>query len=887
MADDTVPPLPAGYERAPQAQNLPPLPAGYERPEAKPKPGLWESLGRGAVEGGTFGLDYKLGMDKERREESRATNPWTHFLGEIVGGAVPMAAAYLLPTGVGQAAAAGRTAQMAGRGLRLARSALVPGEIGTTAQALGQGAKLGTSYGVASGAGHAEVDPNASYLEAAGNRLTGAGWGGAEGAAFGTALGGLGRGVYRFAQGVGTKFSRAVDENAPGGRGAVVAATKRLENDRITPQQIMDQIRAEFPDATQTTAGGPGAPIARRYWGPATNRQPWTAEQVEEVVGQSMLGRSAGDISASMQQQTVGFGPGTQAVQTLLDELAQRHLGPLNLVDRASMIRTGSGENTQMGMRVAAATPGEATAAARESLLERQLGTNGRLHQALDRVVGSTDYDGAAAAHNARMDASAQRLYGLAEQNEQPFNLNPILDTWRSRYADKSGTIPDAVNAAIDSFARPNANWQQNLAGALHDPSLPPVGVQTPAMQAAAKQAAMELKQAQRALDRWLQAKANQGQRPPPKLVQAVGDAQARLDAAQAASEQLTPIMPGTPTNAAPVGLRDFVLARQGLTDKINREYVQTPQGLELSQLGKTLAGLKTQLTNEVKRTNPDWAVANDVFREGAAGNDALAAGAHMSLRLNSGSREGLAELAAAQQAEARAAQALTQARAGILGQGMRRAPTAQEIAAAPPQAQAALARAEAIYEAAQARQQLFRVGFARAISDQLMNNGETHDLVTKMLFPGARQIITRVLGDQAPQFINQLRAEAAMLRTYRAQFGSQTTPLAQAIKEDSWAPSFEVSMTNPMSWLNSALRLAQEHSARTINANRNRELMGLYTETDPLRQLEHLRAMRGLHRTRSRAGNWSGMPVVGSAAPISESVVGDQIAPGPKKPRQ
>jgi voltage-gated potassium channel Kch len=819
MADDTLPPLPQGYERAPQAQpNLPALPPGYERPAAKPKPGMWESFGRGAVEGGTFGLDYKLGMDKERREESRATNPWTHFLGEIVGGAAPMAAAAVLPTGVGQAAAAGRAAQMAGRGLRLARSAFVPGEIGTTAQALGQGAKLGATYGAASGAGHAEVDPNASYPEAALDRLTGAGLGGAEGALFGTALGGLGRGVYRFAQGVGTHFSRAVDENAPGGRGAIVAATKRLENDRVTPQQIMDNIRAEFPDATQTTPGGPGAPIARRFWGSATNRQPWTAEQVEEVVGQSMLGRSAADISTALQPPAGGIGPGQQAVQTLLDELAQRHLGPLNMVDRVSMIRTGSGENTQMGMRVAAATPGEATSVARESLLERQLGTNGRLHQALDRVVGTTDYDGAAAAHNARMDTSAQRLYGLAEQHEQPFNLNPTLDAWRSRFANGRGTIPDAVNSAIDAFATPNANWQQGLANALR--------------------------------------------RPQPGAA--------------------------TPSNAAPVGLSDFMLARQGLTDKINREYIETPQGLELSQFGKTLARLKTELTNEVRRTNPDWAVANDVFREGAAGNDALKAGAHMSLRLNSGSREGLAELAAAQTAETRASAELSRARSAIFSNpNLRRAPTPAEIAAAPPQAQAALARAEAIYEAAQARQELFRVGFVRAISDQMMNRGETEDLVRQMLFPGARQIITRVLGNQAPQFINQLRAEAAMLRTYRAQFGSQTTPLAQAIKEDSWAPRFEVSMTNPMSWLNGALRLAQEHSARTINANRNRELMGIYTETDPLRQLQHLRAMRGLHRTRSRAGNWSGMPVVGSAALISESVVGDQLAPGPTKPRQ
>src|SRR5262245_52515327 len=89
---------------------------------AGPAPGLLESFRRGALEGATFGFEDELGLaDRERQELSRRTNPWIHFAGEVGGGFVPMALAALLPTGVGQTAAAGRLAQLAYRGSNLVR----------------------------------------------------------------------------------------------------------------------------------------------------------------------------------------------------------------------------------------------------------------------------------------------------------------------------------------------------------------------------------------------------------------------------------------------------------------------------------------------------------------------------------------------------------------------------------------------------------------------------------------------------------------------------------------------------------------------------------------------------------------------------------------------
>ncbi len=116
------------------------------------------------------------------------------------------------------------------------------------------------------------------------------------------------------------------------------------------------------------------------------------------------------------------------------------------------------------------------------------------------------------------------------------------------------------------------------------------------------------------------------------------------------------------------------------------------------------------------------------------------------------------------------------------------------------------------------------------------------------------------------------------MGRTYRSQFGAQTTPLAEAVKKDSWAPRFEASMLNPLTWLNPAIRLIHEHAARTVNAKRNTDLMKLYTETDPLKQMEALRAMQSLHQVRSTAGNIAGKPVVGiGSGAFPDAVIGSQ----------
>lgn len=772
MADTPLPPPPSGYTAV---EALPPPPAGYS---AVAEPGILESLGRGAAEGATFGYDDKLGLDRERRELSRKANPWTHFMGEILGGAVPMAAASLIPTGVGQAASAGRVAQLAGRGLELARGALVPGEIATLGQAATQGAKLGAVYGGLSGSGHADVSPDDTSMEALQKRIMGAIKGGATGAVLGAPLGAIGHGVYRGAQTLGGLKAVSEGETAGVGQGALRTATRKLEEDRITPQQLIDQIKLEFPDDTATASGG----LARRFWGDISNRQPITAEQVEETVRRAMMGETAADISQALKTANGGNGPGEAAVQTLLDELATRHLGPLNLVDRTSLARTGAGDNTQMAMRAAAATPGEHLGTIRESLLERQIGAGGRLGQLLDRAIGSSDYEGVAAKHAADLASAGQKAYGTAFANEQPFNLSPIFQSWKTQYQNLRG-IGDDVKAAI---------------------------------------ARMEVE------------------------------------------------VPGAPGVAAtrrpPQNLEEFILARETLRDAIEGAKTESPN------LARRLTDLYKQMDAEVGASNPDWVKANQLWRDGKAAEDAMDAGARMTTRLNASSRENLAEFTSAR-SSADAAQKELRAATGAVNKAVKAGgtPTAAQTAA--------VESAQAKLAAAQARQELFKVGLVRALSDMLSNRGETHNLTRQLLLPGAQKMLREVLGPDADQFFKVLRAEAAMHRTYSSQFGSQTTPLREAIDELNWAPRFEAAWHNL--GFGKILQLASEYAARNINNRRNVDLIrNLYTETDPLKQLEALRAMQTLHTARSTMGNAVGRPAIAfGSALVPEAVVAGEAA--------
>ena len=727
-------------------------------------PGLLQSFRRGALEGATFGFDDELGLqDRAAREASRKANPWTHFMGEMAGTVVPMVGAAPL--------AAVRGAGLLARGARAIGRPLALGPTNTLAQSVGQGAKLGAVYGGLSGAGHTDTTDNrpdeSGLLERAGNAVTG----GVLGGALGVPLGAAGHAVSRLAQSIGGAREAARAETRDAGSGALVALSRGFERDQLTPQDLITAIRSEFPDDTAT------AGIARRFWGNATgaNKQPITADQVEETVRRAMAGESAADISTALSPTGKGSGPGPDAIQSLLDELATRHLGPLNLVDRAALARTGSGQNTQMTMRAAAATPGEATATAREALLERQLGQGSRIQDLFNRMLGSSDFDGVAARHGDDLAAAGQRAYAAAFANEAQFNLAPIFTRWEAQFDRMRGVIPDTMRQRLNAMM-----WSER-------------------------------------------------------------------DAA------------GNVVKIPPQNLQGFMYAREGLRDIIG----ELPQG---NNLKRHLTKFYNEVTDEVARTNPLWAEANQIWRDGMAATEAMEAGARMSARLNNRSREGMAEFNGARNDAAAAARAVRDANKPINKAAKAGTqPSAQEIAA--------LETAQARVEAATTRMELFKVGLVRALNDMLMNKSETANLTRELMLPGSRQMLTRILGKKdAEQFFRTLQAEAAMQRTYSSQFGSQTTPLREAVDDLNWAPRFEAAWSNL--GIGKVLQLASEYAARNINNARNQQLMKLYTETDPLKQLDILRRAQGVHAARSNAKQIFGTPALASPAPVADALM-------------
>ena len=753
--------------------------AGFDDVTGQPATGLMESFGRGALEGATFGFDDELGIqDKERREASRRANPWTHFMGEMAGTVVPMVGAAPL--------AAVRGAGLLARGARALGRPFALGPTDTLAQSVGQGVKLGASYGAMSGAGHTDTTDNrpdqSGLLERAGNAVVG----GALGAGLGAPLGAAGHGVSRLAQSIGGAREAARAETRDAGSGALVALSRGIERDRLSPDDLINAIRAEFPDDTAT------AGVAHRFFGDATlphdQRGVWTGNMVEETVRRAMAGEDANKISRALTAQAAGKGkgPGPDSVQTMLDELAERHLGPLNLVDRTALARTGSGQNTQMQMRAAAATPGEATSIARESLLERQVGSGGRMQDLFNRMLGSSDFDGVAARHRTAFAEAGERAYAPAFANERPFDLAPVFRRWEQQFDRMRGVVPDTVRQRLNAMM-----WQET-------------------------------------------------------------------DAA------------GNVVKIPPQGLQSAMYARQGLRDMID----ELPQG---NNLKRHLSQLYKEMTDVMGKDNPDWVKANQLWRDGMAAEEALEAGARMSGRLNARSREGMAIFNSARADTAQAIKEVREANKPINAAKNQKGPP-------PTPAQAsALETAQARLDAANARLELFKVGLVRALNDALMNKGETTNLTRELLLPGAKQMLRQILGkEDADQFFRVLQSEAAMQRTYQSQFGSQTTPLREAVDDLNWAPRFEAAWSNL--GIGKVLQLASEYAARNINNARNQQLMKIYTETDPLKQLDVLRRAQGVHVARSNAKQIFGTPALASPAPVADALMGLREQPATRE---
>ncbi len=726
-----------------------------------PPPSKVESFLRGAAEGATFGFDGKLSDDwKRNRETSRKENPWTHFAGELVGGIVPMVATGgtgIVARGAVAARKAGvfttKGAQAVKDGAEAAGRLLNPRSTTTLGGAIVQGAKVGAVHGGLSGVGHAEPGDDADVAETIKAHVLGGAKGAVVGAPVGAGLGAVGHGVGRAAQNVVGARAAAAAETGDTHQGALRTIQRSFERDSVGVDDIERGIRETLPAAT-------GTPGGLRPWGQSGQQQPWIDPLIERVAAIHLdnPALSPAEIAKRLAQEYPGATvPGTQAIASFVAQMAERH-APLNLTDRAALVRPGAGENTQMMMRAAAATPGRARADAREAMLDRQVGTGDRVQGALERTVGSSDFDGVASQHATKLQQAGEAAYKAARAAEQPFDLQPIVNTWTQTYNGRRGPVPEGIMRAVQSIEQSPPVRNMNTGAVITSQRVPP-----------------------RTLD-------------------------------------------------------DFIHARQNVRQIIE----ETPHG---SPLRRDLERFYREITDEVARTNPEWARANAIWRDGRAAEEAMEAGAAMSTRLNTASRE---HLDVFRQAE----------------RDLRKAGKGSPEAAA-----------------AEARMELFRVGLVRALMDRLVNNKQaTADLVAELRLPGAREMLAEVLGRR--EFVTLMRfveAESVMTRTYRSQFGSQTTPLREAIDDLNWAPS-QTAAFDIMN-IRAILQRAMDHVAGRYNAARNKAMMPMLVDPNPINQLATLRAIRGIDRARAEVNTDVRVPATGAGGPVANAATAESGA--------
>lgn len=279
-------------------------------------------------------------------------------------------------------------------------------------------------------------------------------------------------------------------------------------------------------------------------------------------------------------------------------------------------------------------------------------------------------------------------------------------------------------------------------------------------------------------------------------------------------------------------GLRGFVDAKQELDQMIERSFVDRRP----TQLTRELVRLKTELMDEVSRTNPVWRAANDFFADGRAAERMLDMGQQSALRLNGGMREVLGEWK-------KLADTSSIRRSKLLSDK----------------------QAEGVIEL---RKELFREGLSRALQDRILNRQPGHDIAAELRTPAARQILTTVLGrDRAEAILRVVEHEHAALRTQRSLFGSQTGGLLGEQTDLAWAPRIS-SVWDLAKNPTKAFDLVAERVAAGATERQNSDLMRMLSTMDPIQQLDILRRLQAMTAARAQGrgdfGPW------GSAASAS-----------------
>jgi DNA-binding NarL/FixJ family response regulator len=223
-------------------------------PDAEPKTGVMEAIGRAALDTGSFGFANGL-QDRERMHLARKEHPWASLAGDVVGvGAQTVA---LGPVG----AAAGRAAQVGGVVGRVGRAgeafvgALTPDLAANSARAVAAtSAKVGASQGALHGFGTSVTDSTQDWKSVAANTA----FEGAIGTVAGGVAGPLIHGTVRGAAALKNRLlpgsAEAAELARQPGQAGVNDVLRAMDYDRLSPEVLARQLNVAAPAGSGLSA---------------------------------------------------------------------------------------------------------------------------------------------------------------------------------------------------------------------------------------------------------------------------------------------------------------------------------------------------------------------------------------------------------------------------------------------------------------------------------------------------------------------------------------------------------------------------------------------------------------------------------------------------------
>jgi len=187
---------------------------------------------------------------------------------------------------------------------------------------------------------------------------------------------------------------------------------------------------------------------------PELARRGFTDEHLGDVVSRLMSGESAATIAADHAAAGRNASPAT--LQRYYQRYLQNNPTPMNIGDMAQELAGPGGAKPvlRLGRQSYSLASDEAAGNAAARLHNRQIEQPGRIEQIVQGGNGRNFEDEITRLGGELKDAE-KVAYADAHQSQQPFDLRPVLSSFRARAHGRAGDIADKMQRAIDLFFKP------------------------------------------------------------------------------------------------------------------------------------------------------------------------------------------------------------------------------------------------------------------------------------------------------------------------------------------------------------------------------------------------------------------------------------------------